>query len=200
VATLLRVGTYAVSSRALGFIEAKKSNLILRLGGERYKTYREPHVLGGNTTPEPWIKLFYASRGGLDVGDWTLADVEALGWPSIPVDSVDADDGEIVRDGLRAMCLQASLVDHSYRVRERAPASPVWVDFTDCRLQRRVADPLDTAPPAYFLPPAVARLWRDAGYVGIEIELDTLAAIGPVAECLISGQLPPRSRCEGGPA
>jgi hypothetical protein len=32
VATLLRVGTYEVSSRALGFVAAKKSNLILRLG------------------------------------------------------------------------------------------------------------------------------------------------------------------------
>lgn len=32
VATLLRVGTYDVSSRALGFVAAKKSNLTLRLG------------------------------------------------------------------------------------------------------------------------------------------------------------------------
>jgi hypothetical protein len=152
-----------------------------RLGWEDYVESRRAHFLSDNFHPDPWLKLFYLAQAGAPLTP-SLAALSALPWREVPPGGESPLDAEMVRDGLRAMCLDNFQVERSYRVKMRPPPGPIFVDAANCRISA-AGGPFDPAGLAYLLPPPIAaRLPCD--YV---VELRSLSAIDEVARALTDG-------------
>ncbi|HKA91665.1 MAG TPA: hypothetical protein VKE22_28575 [Haliangiales bacterium] len=134
------------------------------LGWTDYLERRQPHFLGDNFRPDPWLALF--------------DEVTPPG--ETPMDR------EIVEDALRAMCVDNHLVGATFRVVSRPPPAPIEIDLAT----RRVS----TAPGAYDpvrlsypFPAATARRLIGQGIRGYTLKLADLDAISALADVLYAG-------------
>jgi hypothetical protein len=161
-----------------------------RLGWEDYLESRRLHLLSDNFHPEPWLKLFFLAQAELPLTELTLTQLRELPWSEVPSGDESELDGELVRDGLRAMCLHNYRNERSFRVEMRPPRGPIAVDAANCRMSTPGGEQ-DSVPLAYLFPPAVAaRLPHD--YL---IELRSLDAIDELARAIVDGA-PARERTE----
>jgi hypothetical protein len=147
-----------------------------------YLATRPLHLLSDATAPDPWMKLFFLAAAGAPLDP-------AIAWREVPPGAEDdAADAEILDDALAAMCLRNFQVARSFRVAKRPPPAPVDVDLDACRVSTAAgADGFDPAPPAYLFPPAIAARLRARGIAGYTVEIETLAALGPLARALADG-------------
>jgi hypothetical protein len=132
-----------------------------RCGWAQHRRCRAPSFLAENTRPEPWVKLAFLARNDAEILERqalaTLEAVDDIAWSEIPTDAPAPLDLEILRDGIRAMCLAASSDGGAYRVRAATPTEIISIDLDRCVISRHPAEvPLDGAAPRYFFPPAVA--------------------------------------------
>lgn len=166
-----------------------------RLGWSLYTAGREPHLLSGNTRPDPWLKLFaWAAHDPDHLAAFTAShDLTRAPYPPSTAPSDLTQDTRAVADALRSMCLHNTLDGSSYRVRLRLPG-PIHVNPSQARLERSsTPDSLDPAPPRYALPPWLAQQLANTHPQGLTVRLDTLDAIDPLAAALVFGDLKSRS-------
>ncbi len=134
------------------------------LGWEEYRERRQPHFLGDNFRPDPWLALF---DGLTPPGETPM-------------------DREIVEDALRAMCVDNHLVGATFRVVSRPPPAPIDIDLA----RRRVTTAPGTYDPvrlSYPFPAATARRLIEQGIRGYTLKLADLGAIPDVADVLYAG-------------
>jgi len=135
----------------------------LAAGWNEYVERRGPHFLSDSFRPDPWLARILAHEAPPD----------------------DEADEAILADALRAMCLENRVEAGAYVVSTRPPPGPIVVDVA----ARRVTTPLragtaDTVPPAYFVPPAVARRLEALGIKALSVEIDDPGKILALAAVL----------------
>jgi hypothetical protein len=136
---------------------------VTRFGWADWCRRRTQHFLSDTFDPDPWL---------------------ALVWDAIVVRPDPDFDRVIVRDALRAMCLENTLVAGSFRTRARVPAGPIAIDARACRV---TAPPrgVDRIAPSYWLPPAIA-----ARISSQQIELRSIDDIERVVDHLCTTTVP----------
>jgi SAM-dependent methyltransferase len=156
-----------------------------RLGWDDWRTRRTLHFLSDTLDPAPWIGLALAAGAGLPLGEHTLASLARLppaAFAALPDDP--AFDLAIVTDGLRAMCLESSRVDGSFRTRTQLPGAPVTVDASTGWISAARPSELLGVAPRYWLPPAICARLAAAGHTRYELQLGSLAALPEAAAAL----------------
>ncbi len=131
------------------------------LGWRDYLRHRGPHLLSNNFEPEPWLELVLAGRE--------------------PPESDE--DLDVLADGLRAMCLRNEIVDGTFRASTALPRGPVRIDPV-ARKMTAPGSACDPVPLAYWIPPALARRWQDAGIAEHTVEIGAIEAIAGLAHVL----------------
>ena len=160
---------------------------LAQVGQAVARAYGADAIIAAHRGQEPWPQRFLAAATRFGWDDWCrrrtqhfLSDTFdpepwlALVWRDIEAHADRAFDRVIVRDALRAMCLENSLVDGSFRARAALPAGPITIE--GCRMTAP-ARGVDRVAPRYWLPPGLARVRR-------QLELTSLAQIDDVAEDL----------------
>jgi hapalindole-type alkaloid chlorinase len=165
------------------------SRAIVRLAWDDYFHYRHPSFQPRVYRPDAWLKLFFLSGAGVDVERFDMAALERLPWTDVPAGEPAPFDEEIVRDGLRAMCVHHFLDGDWLRVGRRLPQRPIDIDLGSCRIWT-ASDPgsADPVPPAYLFPPAVAARLRDDGIAALSLELRDAAAIPEAVANVLEGR------------
>jgi hypothetical protein len=165
-----------------------------RLGWDDWLARRTLHFLSDTLDPDPWVHLALAAGAGLPLAGQTLgglARLRPIALSSLPAHP--ASDIAIVADGLRAMCLESSRIDGSFRARTRLPAGPITVDAASGQITAAPAGDALSIPPRYWLPPAVCARIAAAVRTGYELHLRSLDAI-PAAAAAIYAAVPDLER------
>jgi hypothetical protein len=161
----------------------------VRLGWEDYFQHRHPSFQPRVYRPDAWLKLFFLSAAGADLEELHMARLEALPWSEIAPPVETPLDAEIVRDGLRAMCVHHFLRGEWMRVGRRVPARPIAIDLDSCRMSTEsAANAADPAPPAYLFPPSIAARLRTDGVEACSLVLRDLDAIPEAAAGVVEGK------------
>ena len=135
-----------------------------RLGREDYQATQPVHLLSDSYAPERWVKACFLAAGGVDLAGVGLDALARWPWSEVPAGDEDvAHDRDVVRDGLRAMCLRPFIVDGSVRAESRVPSAPITIDLAAGTITTAARDDgLDRVAPRYWFPPATgARLRRE---------------------------------------
>jgi hypothetical protein len=135
-----------------------------RLGREDYEATRPLHLLSDSYAPERWVKACFLAAGGVELATVGLDALARWPWTEVPPGDEDqAQDRQIVRDGLRAMCLRSFVVDGSVRAETTVPPAPITIDLAGGVITTAArADGVDQIAPRYWFPPATgARLRRE---------------------------------------
>jgi hypothetical protein len=183
----------AAHTGRLSWTEALPGGLaaaLTRLGRADYEATRPLHLLSDSFAPERWMKLcFLAAAGAPDVDTISLAELTARPWTEVPAgDEDEARDRDLLRDGLRAMCLRNFQIERSFRVATQAPAGPITIDMAGCRISTAAgSDGCDGAAPAYLFPPPVAERLRGRGVAGYALVLEDAGTVDTVADAIMSG-------------
>jgi hypothetical protein len=137
------------------------------------------------------MKLFYLARAGQLNDRDDLDELNQLSFEAIPVDEVDALDEMILRDGLKAMCLETRLEAGCYRVRTRVPDIAIQVDLKQCRFERtRLEYDIGQVNPAYLFPPSLAARMRGEGVCRGTLKINCLEDIDPLVTGFLEGEFP----------
>ena len=164
------------------------SRALVCLGWNDYFLYRDLSFHSLVYRPDPWLKLFFLSGAGFDLEGLDLTQLTQLPWSDIPPGSPTPLDEEIVRDGLRAMCVRHFLDGDWLRVGRRIPHATIQIDLAACRMSTESdPDSADPAAPAYFFPPALAAPLRADGIESLSIVLRDLAAIQEIVANVARG-------------
>ncbi|PKN58612.1 MAG: hypothetical protein CVU56_05040 [Deltaproteobacteria bacterium HGW-Deltaproteobacteria-14] len=156
-----------------------------RLGWAAYRAAPALHLHPDVTRPDRWVRLFYAAAAGRDPGAIaTLEALDALPFHALALPARPRQDARIVYHALSAMCLEATQVGASWRVRRAAPAGPVIVDFArgEVSAPARPAG-YELAPARYALPP-LGRTDRHA----LDVSDVSPAALAAAAERLLDAR------------
>ena len=162
---------------------------LVRLAWDDYFHHRHPSFQPRIYRPDAWLKLFFLAAAERDLEGFDMAALEVLPWTEIPPPPPAPLDVEMVRDGLRAMCVNHFLRGEWMRVGRRLPQQPIEIDLAACRMVAESAPgSADPAPPAYLFPPTVASRLRAGGVRTLSIVLRDVAAIPEVAAWVVEGQ------------
>jgi hypothetical protein len=181
--------TPSAAALPLAFTEAAA-----RLGWDDWRARRTLHFLSDTLDPDPWVGLALAVGAGLPLARATLVELARLppsAFAALPDDP--AFDLAIVADGLRAMCLEDTRIEGSFRTRTRLPDAPITIDAAAGRIAVARPSPLLGVAPRYWLPPTVSVRITGAGRAGYELRLGALDAI-PEAAAAICAASPASER------
>jgi len=162
---------------------------MVRLGWDDYFHHRHPSFQPRVHRPDAWLKLFFLWSAGFALEPYDMTALETLSWTDIPAGHPAGLDADIVRDGLRAMCVHHFLEGEWMRVGRRVPQQPIEIDLAACRMST-ASEPTsaDPVPPAYFFPPAIAAQLRADGIGAISITLREPAAIPEAAAHIVEAR------------
>jgi hypothetical protein len=169
------------------------ADIYTRFGRDDYRATRPLHLLSDSYAPERWMKLaFMAAANMLDGAalDGAALDGGALPpWSAIAAPAESPVDRDVVRDGLRAMCLRNYVVEQSWRVASRVPSSPITIDCDACTITTATQpDSIDAVAPRYLLPPSIAARLRRDGHGRVTVTLARLDDVDDVAEKICAGR------------
>ncbi|HEX5061428.1 MAG TPA: methyltransferase [Kofleriaceae bacterium] len=134
----------------------------MRQAADDWRARRTLHFLSDTFAPGPWVEL--ALRHA------TTGDDPAF-------------DRRIVKDALRAMCLDNLQVAGSFRTRSRMPGT-ITIDAVARTVTTAYQSAVDPLPPSYWLPPAVAARLVANGIAAYSLELSDLGAIPEAATAI----------------
>lgn len=126
-----------------------------RLGWAAYRAAPALHFHPDVTRPDRWVKLFYATASGREPGAFAgIEALDAVPFHALGLPNEPAGDARILYHALSAMCLEATQVGASWRVRRVPPEGPVTVDFArgEASAPPRLVG-YELAPARYALPP-----------------------------------------------
>ncbi|MBH24721.1 MAG: hypothetical protein CMH57_09775 [Myxococcales bacterium] len=166
-----------------GFADAAE-----RIGWSQYLDGRQPHLLAGNTQPEPWLKATFLAAAGHDLADASLDSLARVSMCDIPPPEPDPMDDEILADALRTMCLRHHTDGSAHRIRLAAPSYPIAIDLRSCRVGLEGAPQGPYATPTYLFPPTLAAALRAQGLERLRVELHDLAALPEVQHVIQEGR------------
>jgi hypothetical protein len=152
-----------------------------RLAWEDWRARRTLHFLSDTLAPRPWVALAMLVAAGHSLREHTLASLARVPLASLVIRDDAAFDRVIVEDGLRAMCLDNVRLAGSFRARTRLPPTPIEIDVETATVTTAHKSDLDTLPPSYWLPPAVAARLAAAGIARYRLQLRGVAAIPDAA-------------------
>ena len=159
-----------------------------RLGWDDWRARRSLHLLSDAFDPTPWIALALTAAAGRSVSDATLGSLADTPLHAL-ADGLPFDpefDLAIVRDALRAMCLEDLRIGGSLRTRTRLAAG-IAIDAWSCRVTARRDDDVAPVTRSYWLPPAVAARLIARGITAYSLELSVLEAIPDAARAIANG-------------
>ena len=174
-------GTTAWSSAlSASFVAAAQ-----RLGWDDWRARRTLHLLSDTFDPTPWVALALLAGAGRPLSGARLGSLADTALHEL-AQELPADrefDRAIVRDALRAMCLEDVRVGDSLRTRTRL-ADTIAVDALACRVTGPARNDVAPVARSYWLPPSVAARLIARRLAGYTLRLSSLDAIPHAAAAI----------------